>query len=576
VIRRILRRAVRYGYQTLGFKEPFICKLVPVLAAQMGEAFPELKNQQSLIEKVIFEEENSFFKTLANGLVKIESLFNALISAKAQKVLPGTDAFELYDTYGFPIDLTELIARESGFTVDRTEFDTCMGRQKNRSREATAVETGDWVQVLNEKLSSVGSSPVFVGYEKTECQAEIVQYRKVKTKNKELFQLVLDKTPFYAESGGQVGDTGYLDNGSEKISIADTKKENGITVHFADKLPKQLSGSFKAVVNTANRRLTENNHSATHLLHAALRRVLGTHVEQKGSLVNQDYLRFDFSHFAKVTDEELAEIGQLVNEKIRENISSEIKEMPIEEAKKTGAMALFGEKYGERVRVVTFDKAYSIELCGGTHVKSTGQIGLFKIISESAVAAGIRRIEAITSVRAEAYFAAHLAELEQVKILLGNPKDVAKVVQDVLAQNAELRKLSDALLKEKAQLIKAELMLKAKEIRGIRFISEKIILDSADAIKDMSFELKNEVDNLFLVLGAAVNGKPSLSVIISDKLVKEQKLNAGQIVRELAKEIKGGGGGQAFYATAGGTDLSGLERAIGRAEALLLNTENVR
>ncbi len=567
VIRRILRRAVRYGYQSLGLKDAFICKLVAVLAEQMGGAFPELKAQQSVIEKVVFEEETSFFKTLANGISRTESIFNELLNRKANKILPGKDAFELFDTYGFPLDLTELIARENGFCVDRKEFDKCMDQQKNRSREATAMETGDWVQV-GEKLES----SEFVGYEQTDCEANIVQYRKVKSKNKEHFQLVLDKTPFYAESGGQVGDTGFLDNGIEKTSVSDTKKENGITVHFTDKLPADLTRSFRAVVNRSKRRLTENNHSATHLLHAALRKVLGTHVEQKGSLVNEDYLRFDFSHFAKLTDEELARIEQLVNEKIRENIAASITEMLLSEAKKTGAMALFGEKYGERVRVVEFDRNYSIELCGGTHVHSTGQIGLFKISSEVAVAAGIRRIEALTSVKAESFYSERLAELQRVKTLVGNPKDLIRGIRDILDLNAELKKQNEILLKEKAQLIKAELLLKSKSLKGMRFISERIVLDSAEAIKDISFELKNELDDLFMVLGAEIKGKPSLSVIISDKMVREHNLNAGAIVRELAKEIKGGGGGQAFYATAGGTDLSGLDRAVGMAETLLLNT----
>jgi alanyl-tRNA synthetase len=558
VIRRILRRAVRYGYQSLGFKEPFICKLSEILVDQMSDAFPELKKQQTLIEKVIREEETSFYKTLERGLSKINSI--------KEKVLAGDIAFELYDTFGFPIDLTELIGRENGFTVDMAGFTKCMEQQKNRSREATAVDTGDWNIIEGQEAGGKGK---FVGYDSMETEAKLIQYRQVKAKNKDQYQIVLDKTPFYAESGGQVGDAGFLDNGSEKISIVDTKKENGIIIHFADKLPKDLSKPFKAVVSKSKRSLTENNHSATHLLHAALRKVLGTHVEQKGSLVNDEYLRFDFSHFSKVTDEELAKIEQIVNEKIREDIHCDIKELPIEEAKKSGAMALFGEKYGDLVRVVTFDKNYSIELCGGTHVKATGQIGFFKIISESAVAAGVRRMEAITSVKAEEYVNQQIMLVAQLKELLKNPKDLAKSVQALLEQNSDLGKQLESLLKDKVKQLKVELLTKVKPVNGVNFISEKISLDSADAIKDLSFELRNEVKDLFMVLGAEVKGKPSLSVIISDNLVADKKLNASNIVRELAKEIQGGGGGQPFYATAGGTDLSGLDKALEKAKSII-------
>lgn len=566
VIRRILRRAIRYGYQSLGLKEPFMYRIVPVLSNQMGDAFPELKTQKLLVEKVIKEEETAFFRTLENGLKRIDQVCIAIVNEKKSSSVNGSVVFELYDTYGFPVDLTSLIAKGYGLTIDEKGFLAELEKQKNRSREATSVDTGDWTEV-DSGFKVQGSK--FVGYETMESQASVVQYRKVKTKTKEQYQLVLDKTPFYAESGGQVGDTGYLDNGTEKISIVDTKKENGVIVHFADKLPKDLSKPFKAVVNKTKRTLTEDNHSATHLLHAALRKVLGTHVEQKGSLVNDEYLRFDFSHFSKVTDEELAKIEQIVNEKIREDIHSDIKELPIDEAKKLGAMALFGEKYGDVVRVVTFDKNYSIELCGGTHVKATGQIGLFKIISESAVAAGIRRIEAITSVKAEEYVNQQLAVIAQLKDLLKNPKDVAKSVQSLLEQNSELNKQVESLLKDKAKQLKTELLGKIKLHNGINFISEKIGLDSAEVIKDLSFELRNEVQNLFMVLGAEIKGKPSLSVIISDNLVTEKKLNAGTIVRELAKEIQGGGGGQPFYATAGGTNLSGLEKALEKAKAII-------
>ena len=401
VIRRILRRAIRYGYQSLNLKEPFMYRLVPVLANQMGQAFPELVSQKLLIEKVIKEEETSFFRTLENGLKRIDQVCANTLNDKKQ-IVDGAIVFELYDTYGFPIDLTSLIARGYGLSIDEVGFQKELEKKKNRSREATAVDTGDWVEV--EKTKGNSQTIEFVGYTNLETESNIIKYRKVKAKGKEQFQVVLDKTPFYAESGGQVGDTGVLESANENIIVTDTKKENGIIIHFTDKLPENFTQLFIAKVNFEKRNLTENNHSATHLLHAALRKVLGTHVEQKGSLVNEDYLRFDFSHFSKVTDEEIAEIETIVNQKIRENILSDIKEMSIDDARKTGAMDLFGEKYGDVVRVVTFDKNYSIELCGGTHVSATGQIGLFKISSEGAVAAGIRRIEAITSVKAEQFF----------------------------------------------------------------------------------------------------------------------------------------------------------------------------
>ena len=556
VIRRILRRAIRYGYQSLDLKEPFMYRLVDVLAKQMGQAFPELIAQKALIEKVIKEEETSFYRTLEKGIERL---------LKVNK-LSGEIVFELYDTYGFPLDLTQLIARERGIEVDVEGFNKCMQEQKDRSRAATAIDTGDWISVAG-KAEDGGRT--FVGYKTLEAEAKILQYRKVKAKGKEQYQLVLDQTPFYAESGGQVGDTGILESINEKIFITDTKKENGIFIHFTDRLPENYTHTFTAKVDAEKRHLTENNHSATHLLHAALRKVLGTHVEQKGSLVNDEYLRFDFSHFAKVTDEEIATIEAIVNRKIRENIASDIREMSLEDARKTGAMALFGEKYGEVVRVVTFDKNYSIELCGGTHVPATGQIGLFKIVAESAVAAGIRRIEAITSVKAEDFVNQQANVIHEVKSLLKNPKDVVKSVQGLLDQNTELQKQVEALLKEKAKSIKTDLLTKQQTINGINFIAERIELDSADAIKDLSFELRNQISDLFMVLGATVKGKPSLSVIISDNLVKDKKLNAGTIVRDIAKEIQGSGGGQPFYATAGGNDLQGIVKALEKAKGYL-------
>lgn len=572
VIRRILRRAIRYGYQSLSLKEPFMYQLVPVLANQMGQAFPELISQKSLIEKVIKEEETSFFRTLEKGIERLETIFNFVkfndaVKKDKERTLKGEHAFELYDTYGFPIDLTILIAKDHNVTVDIEGFNIELEKQKARSRQATAIDTSDWVLVEGRKAEEGGRT--FVGYKQLEIDAKIIQYRKIKAKGKEQYQLVLDKTPFYAESGGQVGDTGFLESANEKVFITDTKKENGIIIHFTDKLPENLSQTFIAKVNAEKRQLTENNHSATHLLHAALRKVLGTHVEQKGSLVNDEYLRFDFSHFAKVTDEEIAEIESIVNQKIRENISSVIKEMSIEDARKTGAMALFGEKYGETVRVVTFDKNYSIELCGGTHVPATGQIGLFKIISESAVAAGIRRVEAITSVKAESFFTQQTALMHDLKMLLKNPKNVLKSVENLLEQNSELQKQIEQMLRDKAKGLKTELLSKQQTINGINFIAEKIDLDSADAIKDLSFELRNQIDNLFMVLAAEVKGKPSLSVIISDNLVKDKNLNAGTIVREIAKEIQGNGGGAAFYAVAGGTNSQGISKALEKAKVFL-------
>ncbi|MFY9310278.1 MAG: alanine--tRNA ligase [Bacteroidia bacterium] len=570
VIRRILRRAIRYGYQSLSLKEPFMYQLVDRLGKQMGQAFPELVSQQALIEKVIKEEEISFFRTLEKGIQRLQSLIDfvePIDGSSEDRIIKGQHAFELYDTYGFPLDLIQLIAREEGVVVDVDGFNKCMQEQKNRSRAATSMDTGDWILVDGRKAEEGGRT--FVGYKTLEAESKIIQYRKVKAKGKEQYQLVLDKTPFYAESGGQVGDTGVLESINEKVIITDTKKENGIFIHFTDRLPENFTHTFTAKVNAERRHLTENNHSATHLLHAALRQVLGTHVEQKGSLVNDEYLRFDFSHFSKVTDEEISRIETIVNQKIRENIASDIREMSLEDARKTGAMALFGEKYGETVRVVTFDKNYSIELCGGTHVPATGQIGLFKITSESAVAAGVRRIEAITSVKAEAFVNEQIALVQEVKSLLKNPKDVVKGLQGLLDQNAELQKQVEQMLREKAKTIKTDLLTKQQSINGINFIAERIELDSADAIKDLSFELRNQVNDLFMVLGASIKGKPSLSIIISDNLVKDKKLNAGTIVREIAKEIQGSGGGQPFYATAGGNDAQGIAKALEKAKSYL-------
>jgi len=569
VIRRILRRAIRYGYQSLGLKEPFLYRLVPVLAAHMGEAFPELVKQKLLIEKVIREEETSFYKTLEIGLRRIDNICMELSNSKKDKMIDGKTVFELYDTFGFPLDLTSLIVRGYGLSINEKEFDACLDEQKNRSRAATLIATDDWVYTALQWNTDKGRDVKFVGYEETDVECYITRYRKIKSKNKEQYQLVLNITPFYAESGGQVGDTGILKSIKDTIVITDTKKENGIIVHYTDKLPLNISASFWAHVDKTKRTLIANNHSATHLLHAALRNVLGTHVEQKGSLVSDEHLRFDFSHFAKITEEEIHQIEKMVNEKIRENITCDTQLMAIEDAKNSGAMALFGEKYGDIVRVVSFDRNYSVELCGGTHVKASGQIGHFKIISEGAVAAGIRRIEAITSVKAEEYFESHVHELNQIKHLLKNPKDVVKGVETVLEENHALQKQLEKFLREKSQQIKKDLLGKKLDVGGISVIAEKIELDSAEEIKNLLFDLRTQVNNLYCVVGSEVKGKPSISIIISDNLVKDKNLDAGKIVREVAKEINGGGGGQAFYAQAGGSEAKGLDAAIKKAKGFI-------
>jgi alanyl-tRNA synthetase len=561
VIRRILRRAVRYGYQSLGLREAFMYQLVPVLANQMGEAFPELISQGSLIQKVIKEEETSFYRTLDSGLKKIDAIcIDMLTNQKDKKVIDGKVVFELYDTFGFPTDLTALIARGYELSIDEEGFKTELEKQKNRARTATAIDTDDWVELVKD------GSTEFVGYTQLEADAQIMRYRRIRTKGKEFYQVVLDVTPFYAESGGQVGDTGCLESANERVIVFDTKKENGVIVHFVEKLPELITNKFSARVDATKRLAMQNNHSATHLLHAALRKILGTHVEQKGSLVNDEHLRFDFSHFAKPGEKEMARIEQIVNEKIRENIPADIREMAIADAKESGAMALFGEKYGDVVRVVTFDPNYSIELCGGTHVNATGQIGLFKITSESAIAAGIRRIEAITALKAEHFVNEQIETVHQVKEALKNPKDVLKSVQQLLEEKAALEKQVESMMREKAKVIRTELIGKTENVNGINFISAKVDLNSADAIKDLVFDIRNQVENLFCVLGAEVNGKASLTLMLSDNLVKEKNLNAGMIIRELAKEIQGGGGGQAFFATSGGTNVQGIQKALEKAK----------
>lgn len=554
VIRRILRRAVRYGFTFLNFKEPFMYKLVPVLAHQLKYVFTELEAQKDYVGKVIFEEEVSFLRTLERGLKRIEGL----------QAISGEQAFELYDTFGFPLDLTSLIARERGFTVDEAGFKTEMEKQKNRSKADATKETGDWVAVGKDVKTE------FIGYDNLESEVKVVKYRKLKQKNKELFQLVFDKTPFYAESGGQVGDTGFIESANEKIYITDTRKENELIVHFTDALPENLNATFNAVVDRSKRELSMDNHSATHLLHAALRQVLGKHVEQKGSLVNDKILRFDFSHFAAMTGEELQNVEDIVNRKIRENIRlDEKRNVPIEEAKKLGAMALFGEKYGDFVRVITFDPKFSVELCGGTHVPATGQIGLFKIISESSVAAGVRRIEAITADEAEKFVNDNQKLLEQIKDLLKNPKDLLTATRNLIEEKNQLEKKLEAVNQEKANQIKDQLAAKAVKNNGYSLIVEKISVPNGDALKNIAYALRNQFSDLLLVLAADVDGKPQVSVMIGEELMKSNKYHAGNMVKELAKEIDGGGGGQPFFATAGGKNLNGLDKVLLKAKDLI-------
>ncbi|WP_029274330.1 alanine--tRNA ligase [Pedobacter borealis] len=568
VIRRILRRAVRYAYTFLNFKEPFLNQLVPLLAEQFKGVFEELISQQDFVQKVVLEEEVSFLRTLEKGIKIFDDYIfrvTAITHPDKFKEVEAHVAFELSDTFGFPIDLTELMAKEKGLTVDLVGYEQALKKQKDDSRAATAIDTGDWIVVNTEDQSE------FVGYDDLEIETEILKYRKVKAKGKEQFQIVLRQTPFYAESGGQVGDTGRLEDHSRQfwVDITDTKKENGLTVHFTDILPDNLEGKFWAVVDEDKRVLTEDNHSATHLLHAALKQVLGKHVNQKGSLVNADYLRFDFSHFAKVSDEELAQIEVIVNQKIRQNIKlKEQRNVPYQDAIESGVTALFGEKYGDFVRMITFDDHFSKELCGGTHVKATGQIGSFKIVSESAVAAGVRRIEAITADKAEQYFLDQRKELGHLKALLNGSKDLSTSVQALLDENAKLKKEIEKSTIERVNTLKHEIVHHVRGINGINLIAKHIDLQSADAVKNLAFSLKDMVDNLFLVFTTEIDGKPGITVMLSDHLVKKG-LNASNIVRELGKEIQGGGGGQPFYATAGGKNPSGLKVVLEKAESFI-------
>ena len=565
VIRRILRRAIRYGFTFLDTKKPFMYRLVKVLSVTMGDAFPELKKQQQLIENVIKEEEHSFLNTLEQGLVLLETIItntNTNTNTKGKEV-DGRKAFELYDTYGFPIDLTALILGEKGYSLDEKGFKIAMQEQKNRSKSASATSKEDWT-ILTDDLEQE-----FVGYDLLEANVNLVKYRKITSKKDgEQYQMVFNLTPFYAEGGGQVGDKGYLEapNG-DVVYIVDTKKENNEIVHFAKNLPKKVEGTFKAIVDKKQRQRTEANHTATHLLHQALREILGTHVEQKGSAVHSKYLRFDFSHFAKLTVDELRAVENFVNARIEGQLAfEENRSVPMADALKQGAMALFGEKYGDAVRTVRFGQ--SIELCGGTHVQNTGNIWHFKIKSEGAVAAGIRRIEAITSDAVKDFYFENNRTLYEIKELLNKAQDPLKAVLSLQEENTKLKKEVEQFLKDKAKNLKGELAGEIEEINGVQFLAKKIDLD-ASGIKDLSFEMGNNKDNLFLLFGSEQNGKAILSCYISKELVAAKDLNAGTIVRELGKYIQGGGGGQPFFATAGGKNPAGIAEALEKSKEYL-------
>jgi alanyl-tRNA synthetase len=561
VIRRILRRAIRYNYTFLNQKEPQIYKLVPVLVDTMGSVFPELKSQQKLIENVIKDEEKAFLHTLDSGIKLLEGLMVASMSSDSN-MISGKKAFELYDTFGFPLDLTQLILRENEMSLNIEEFNSEMEAQKSRSRKASETDASDWYTLL------ASESQEFIGYDTLEAEIRITKYRKIKSKTEEFYHLVFDRTPFYGESGGQVGDIGFIEKDGEKTEILDTIRENNLSIHIAKKIPSDLSGLFKATVNFQAREATANNHTATHILHFALRKVLGKHVEQKGSLVHPDYLRFDFSHYQKITDEQLLEIEYLANDMIRKNLKlDEEREMSIEKAKERGAMALFGEKYGDKVRVIRFGE--SVELCGGTHVQYTGSIGFLKIISEASIAAGIRRIQAYTSRKAEEYVNEKIGILKDISAMLDTPKDVKQTIASLREQNLEFDKKVKEFNKHEVKRLKNNLKDKVVEKSGINFISEIISSDSLDIVKDLAHQMRAEVDNLFLILGVEIFNKAHLTIILSENLVKDRGLHAGKMIVEIAKEIDGGGGGQPFYATAGGKKPDGLRKALEKAEEFI-------
>ncbi|MCK5908069.1 MAG: alanine--tRNA ligase, partial [Flavobacteriales bacterium] len=557
VIRRILRRAIRYGFSTLEIKKPFMHKLVDILVMEMGDTFPEIRNQKSIIRNVIKEEEISFLRTLELGLKRIDQI----VKEVKTDTVDGPRAFELYDTYGFPIDLTALILKENNLELDIEGFNTEMAKQKERSRSASKIDTEDWV-VLSED-----NETEFVGFDSLEAVVSISKYRKVKSKKDTFYQLVLNKTPFYPEGGGQVGDKGVLDLGKKTIYIENTKKENNLIVHYTKELPKNLEGKYIARVNKELREQTTANHSATHLLHHVLRKVLGEHVEQKGSHVSPNSLRFDFSHYSKLTDAEISEIEKQVHNLAQARIPlEENREATADQAIADGAIALFGEKYGDKVRTIRFGD--SVELCGGTHVSNTSEIWTMKIISETAIASGIRRIEAVTSIKAREYYRSQIMMLEEIKGSLKSKTDPVKSIISLQEENSKLKKQVEELIKDKASALKKNLKNNITEINGTRFVSAKLGLD-ANSIKTLAFEINGEEENLLQVYGAEVNGKAILTIMISKELAEEKGLNAGQMVRELGKEIQGGGGGQAFFATAGGKNPAGIEAALEKAKEYL-------
>jgi len=563
VIRRILRRAVRYYYSYLDYRQPLLYQLLPVIATQFENVFPELKQQEEFVGKVIREEEEAFLRTLDKGLKKIDTIMTET-KAQSDKTISGANAFELLDTFGFPIDLTRLIAQENGLNVDEAGFEKEMQVQKDRSRAATALDMDDW-QIVKE-----GNSKGYAGYDSLETKTNILRYRKVTGKGKELYQIVLESTPFYAESGGQVGDSGTLSIGGTVTEIIDTKKENDLIIHFAEQLPATVSGEVTATVNSERRKKITVHHSVTHLMHAALREVLGKHVAQKGSLVNEEQLRFDFSHFARVTEEELAKVEAIVNSKIRENIPVVIKSMPKDEAIALGAMALFGEKYGDTVRVVIMDPSYSIELCGGTHVGHTGELGYFKIKHESAVAAGVRRVEAVCGEAAESLINSQELQLQKAKTLLKNPKDLQKAIESLLTENAALNKRIESLEARQLVGIRNELMQKDEIINNVSFIGDIIEVPNADALKKLCFDFKNHLHDHLVVLCANIGGKAYVAVGISDTVVAAKNLDASKIIKEIAGPlINGGGGGQKNLATAGGQEPGKLKEVIEKVKALL-------
>lgn len=565
IVRRVLRRAVRYGYSYLGLQEAFLYTLLPSLADFFAASFPELKAQEQFVQRVIQEEENAFFRTLSAGLTRL----GAYIDQHPKGVVDGLTAFELYDTFGFPIDLSELIAKERGCEIDMDGFNVAMQSQKNRSKADAAKQTGDWHTIMPDSEES------FCGYDFTECTSRISRHRTIIAKGIPVFQLVLDKCPFYAESGGQVGDTGVL-LGEDGLSIRvlDTQKENSLHVLVCESLPANMDQAFVAKLDQVRRGSISSNHSATHLMHSSLREILGVHVSQKGSLVNPEYLRFDFSHFGKMTPEEIAQVEHSVNAKIREGINlKEHRNIPIATAQKLGAMALFGEKYGEFVRIIEFDAKYSMELCGGTHVANTSQIGFFKLLGESGIAAGVRRIEAVTALAAVRYLDNQERELSVLRDLLGNPKDTHAALNKLLEENISLKKTLESIEIQTISTLKAQLVSKVQVIKGISMVLERIHLPSAGSAKQLCFQLKQELKNPVVVLAFEAEEKPGLAIYIDDQWVKEKAWNASQIIRDCAKEILGGGGGQPFFATAGGTSIAGLDNALEKAKAILNSNE---